>query len=151
MIAVRFANVFTMGFKYQDNAPRFLADLREPFTKFGLELHPDKTRLIELGRHAARHRKARDDRKPETFDFPGFTHLRGLTTTGRFWLKRKTTSKRMRAKLTEVNEELKRRRHQPIPEQGQWLRSMVSGHLASYTAPGNTDLVTAFRTQLTRH
>jgi RNA-directed DNA polymerase len=116
-----------------------------------LELHPDKTRLIEFGRHAARHRKARGDRKPETFDFLGFTHMCGLTTKGRFWVKRKTISKRMRAKLAAVNEELKRRRHQPIPEQGRWLRSVVSGHLASYAVPGNTDVVAAFRTQVTRH
>lgn len=120
VIAVRFADDFAMGFEYQDDAPRFLADLRERFAKFGLELHPDKTRLIEFGRHAARHRKARGDRKPETFDFLGFTHMCSQTKTGRFWVKRKTISKRMRAKLAEVNTELKRRRHQPIPEQGRW-------------------------------
>jgi RNA-directed DNA polymerase len=151
VIAVRFADDFAMGFEYQDDALRFLADLRERFAKFGLELHPDKTRLIEFGRHAARHRKARGDRKPETFDFLGFTHMCGLTTKGRFWVKRKTISKRMRAKLAEVNEELKRRRHQPIPEQGRWLRSVVSGHLAYYAVPGNTDVIAAFRTQVTRH
>jgi hypothetical protein len=90
-------------------------------------------------------------RKPETFDFLGFTHMCGLTTKGRFWVKRKTISKRMRAKLAEANKELKRRRHQPIPEQGRWLRSVVSGHLAYYAVPGNTNVVAAFRTQVTRH
>jgi hypothetical protein len=103
-----------------------------------LELHPDKTRLIEFGRHAARARADRGVGKPETFDFLGFTHLCGKTRNGRFWLKRKTISKRMRAKLGEVNDQLKRRRHQPIPEQGRWLGSVVRGHLAYYAVPGNT-------------
>ena len=151
VIAVRFADDFAMGFEYEEDAQRFLADLRERFAKFGLELHPDKTRLIEFGRHAARHRRARGVGKPETFDFLGFTHMCGLTRRGRFWCKRKTISKRMRAKLAEVNDELKRRRHHPIPEQGQWLRSVVAGHLAYYAVPGNTDAVAAFRTQVTRH
>jgi RNA-directed DNA polymerase len=151
VIAVRFADDFAMGFEYQEDARRFLTDLRERFAKFGLELHPDKTRLIEFGRHAARHRRARGVGKPETFDFLGFTHMCGLTRKGRFWVKRKTISKRMRAKLSEVNDELKRRRHQPIPEQGRWLRSVVAGHLAYYAVPGNTDAVAVFRTQVTRH
>jgi len=150
VIAVRFADDFAMGFEYEQDARRFLADLRERFAKFGLELHPDKTRLIEFGRHAARHRRKRGVGKPETFDFLGFTHMCGLTTKGRFWVKRKTIKKRMRAKLTEVNTELKRRRHQPIPEQGRWLRSVVAGHLAYYAVPGNTDAVATFRTQVGR-
>ena len=111
-----------------------------------MELHPDKTRLIEFGRHAARHRRARGVGKPETFDFLGFTHMCGLTRKGRFWVKRKTISKRMRTKLSEVNVELKRRRHQ----QGHWLRSVVAGHLAYYAVPGNTDAVATFRTQVGR-
>ncbi len=96
-------------------------------------------------------RAARGDGKPETFDFLGFTHICGKTKNGRFWLKRKTISKRMRAKLAEVKDQLKRRRHLPIPEQGQWLASVVRGHLAYYAVPGNTDAVAAFRTQVTRH
>jgi RNA-directed DNA polymerase len=151
MIIVRFADDFVAGFEHQADAQRFLADLRERFAKFGLELHPDKTRLIEFGRHAARARAARGAGKPETFDFLGFTHMCGKTRTGRFWLKRKTISKRMRAKLAEVKDQLKRRRHQPIPEQGRWLASVVRGHLAYYAVPGNTDAVAAFRTQATRH
>ena len=151
MIIVRFADDFVAGFEHQADAQRFLADLRERFAKFGLELHPDKTRLIEFGRHAARARAARGVGKPETFDFLGFTHMCGKTRTGRFWLKRKTISKRMRAKLAEVKDQLKRRRHQPIPEQGRWLASVVRGHLAYYAVPGNTDAVAAFRTQATRH
>jgi RNA-directed DNA polymerase len=151
MIIVRFADDFVAGFEHQADAQRFLADLRERFAKFGLELHPGKTRLIEFGRHAARARAARGAGKPETFDFLGFTHMCGKTKTGRFWLKRKTISKRMRAKLAEVKDQLKRRRHLPIPEQGRWLGSVVRGHLAYYAVPGNTDAVAAFRTEATRH
>jgi RNA-directed DNA polymerase len=151
VIIVRFADDFTAGFEYQEDAQRFLADLRERFAKFGLELHPEKTRLIEFGRHAARRRAARGLGKPETFDFLGFTHLCAKTKTGRFWVRRITITKRMRAKLREVKEQLKRRRHEPLPEQGQWLRSMVHGHLAYYAVPGNTDAVATFRTQVGRH
>jgi RNA-directed DNA polymerase len=121
------------------------------FAKFGLELHPDKTRLIEFGRFAAERRSERGLGKPETFDFLGLTHICAKDKDGRFWLKRITVSKRMRAKLREVNDQLKRRRHQPVPEQGKWLGSVVRGHLAYYAVPGNIEAVTAFRTQATRH
>jgi RNA-directed DNA polymerase len=151
VIIVRFADDFVAGFEHQADAQRFLTDLRERLAKFGLGLHPDKTRLIEFGRHAARRRAARGVGKPETFDFLGFTHLCGKTKNGRFWLRRITISKRMRAKLREVNDQLKRNRHRPIPVQGQWLRAVVQGHLAYYAVPGNTDAVAAFRTQVTRH
>jgi RNA-directed DNA polymerase len=150
VIFVRFADDFTAGFEHEADAQQFLADLRERFATFSLELHPDKTRLIEFGRHAARDRAARGVGKPETFDFLGFTHICGTRKNGSFWLKRKTISKRMRAKLVEVNDQLKHRRHQPIPVQGQWLASVVRGHLAYYAVPGNTDAVAAFRTQVTR-
>jgi RNA-directed DNA polymerase len=149
VIVVRFADDFVAGFEHQADAQRFLADLRERFAKFGLELHPDKTRLIEFGRHAARIRAARGVGKPETFDFLGFTHICGKSKNGRFWVKRKTISKRMRAKLAEVKDQLRRRRHLPIPEQGRWLGSVVRGHLAYYAVPGNTDAVAAFRAQVT--
>ncbi len=151
VIIVRFADDFIVGFEHEQDAQRFLSDLHERFAKFGLQLHPDKTRLIEFGRHAARHRAARGLGKPETFDFLGFTHICAKSKSGRFWLRRITISKRMRAKLREVNDQLKRRRHQPIPVQGQWLRSVVQGHLAYYAVPGNTDAVAAFRTQATKH
>jgi len=151
VIITRFADDFVAGFEHEADARRFLVDLRERFTKFGLELHPDKTRLIEFGRNAARDRAARGDGKPETFDFLGFTHFCGKTKNGRFWLKRKTISKRMQAKLAEVRDQIKRRRHLPIPEQGEWLGSVVRGHLAYYAVPGNIDAVAAFRTQVTRH
>ena len=115
-----------------------------------LELHPDKTRLIEFGRFASERRKARGVGKPETFDFLGFTHICAQTGTGRFMLKRITISKRMRAKLREVNDQLKAHRHRPIPEQGQWLGSVVRGHLAYYAVPGNSGAIRSFRTQVIR-
>jgi group II intron reverse transcriptase/maturase len=151
VIIVRFADDFVAGFEHENDARRFLADLRQRMAKFGLELHPDKTRLIEFGRNAARARKARGVGKPETFDFLGFTHYCGKTKNGRFWLKRKTISKRMRAKLAEVKDQCLRRRHQPIPEQGRWLASVVRGHLAYYAVPGNIEAVAAFRNQAMRH
>jgi RNA-directed DNA polymerase len=151
VIIVRWADDFIVGFEDQQDAQRFLVELRERLAKFGLELHPDKTRLIEFGRHAVERRRARGLGKPETFDFLGFTHLCGKTRKGRFWLRRITISKRMRAKLREVNDQLKRRRHQPVPAQGRWLASVVRGHFAYYAVPGNTDAIAAFRTQATRH
>jgi RNA-directed DNA polymerase len=151
VITVRFADDFTVGFEHEEDARRFLDELHQRLAKFGLELHPDKTRLIEFGRHAARRRRVRGLGRPETFDFLGFTHICATTRSGWFWLKRITIAKRMRAKLREVNDQLKRRRHQPIPVQGQWLRSVLQGHAVYYAVPGNTDAVSAFRYQITRH
>jgi RNA-directed DNA polymerase len=151
VILVRFADDFIVGFEYQDDAQRFLTDLRERFAKFGLELHDGKTRLIEFGRHAARRRRACGLGKPETFDFLGFTHLCGKTRDGRFGLRRITISKRMRTKLRELKQQLQRQRHQPVPEQGRWLASVVRGHLAYYAVPGNSKAIRAFHTQATRH
>ena len=151
MIIVRFADDFVAGFEHQGDAKRFLHDLRERLAKFNLELHADKTRLIEFGRFAAERRATRGLGKPDTFDFLGFTHISGKTRTGRFALKRITISKRMRAKLAEVKDQLKRRRHEPIPDQGRWLASVVRGHLAYYAVPGNSRAIRAFRTQATRH
>jgi RNA-directed DNA polymerase len=149
VIIVRWADDFIVGFEYREDAERFLTGLRERFAKFGLELHPDKTRLIEFGRHAARDRAARGEGKPETFSFPGFTHICATSKSGRFWVRRITISKRMRAKLKEVTLQLRRRRYQPIPVQGRWLASVVRGHMAYYAVPGNAHAVSAFRTQLT--
>jgi len=151
VIIVRWADDFIVGFEDEREARQFLTELRERFAKFGLELHPDKTRMIEFGRHAAWKRAKRGLGKPETFDFLGFTHICTKSRKGRFWVKRITIAKRVRAKLREVKDQLQRRRHQPIPEQGQWLRSVVQGHLAYYAVPGNTGTVAAFRTQVTRH
>jgi RNA-directed DNA polymerase len=151
VIIVRFADDFIVGFEHRDDAERFLAGLRERFAKFGLELHPDKTRLIKFGRYAASNRAGRGRGKPETFDFLGFTHICAKSRDGRFWVRRITISKRMRAKLKAVNDQLKRRMHQPIPVQGRWLASVVRGHMAYYAVPGNIKAVAAFRDQVTRH
>ena len=149
---VRFADDYIVGFEHRDDAERFLADLRERFAKFALELHPEKTRLIESGRYAARDRRRRGDGRPETFEFLGFTHICARTRkSGRFKLKRVTSKKRMRAKLQELKEELKLRRHLPVPEQGEWLASVVRGHINYYAVPGNIDAVRAFRDQAAKH
>ena len=118
--------------------------------KFGLELHPDKTRLIEFGRFAADNRASRGLGKPETFDFLGFTHICGTSRTGWFKLKRVTIAKRVRMALVRIKDELKRRMHQPIPVLGRWLASVVRGHMAYYAVPDNTQAVGAFRKQVTR-
>jgi RNA-directed DNA polymerase len=150
MVVTRFADDFVVGFQHLGDARQFLNDLRERFAKFNLELHPDKTRLIEFGRFAAPDRKQRGLPKPETFDFLGFTHICGKTKDGRFWLRRVTITKRLRAKLKQVKAELRRRRHLPIPDQGRWLASVVRGHLAYYAVPGNIDAVSAFRDEVRR-
>jgi group II intron reverse transcriptase/maturase len=151
VILTRFADDYIAGFQHRDDAERFLVALRERFAKFALELHPEKTRLIEFGRFAAERRQKRGLGKPETFEFLGFTHICAKTRSGRFTLKRVTSKKRMRAKLSEVKAELMRRRHLPIPEQGRWLASVVRGHCNYYAVPSNSDAIIAFRTQATRH
>ena len=151
VVIVRFADDFIIGFEHKDDADRFLSELRGRFAEFGLELHPGKTRLIEFGRHAARHRKARGLGKPETFGFLGFTHICATSRSGRFWIKRITVSKRMRAKLKRVKDQLTQRMHLPVPEQGRWLASVLRGHMAYYAVPGNIQAVAAFRDQVTRH
>ena len=149
VMIVRWADDFIVGFEYREDAEEFLAGLRDRFAKFGLELHPGKTRLIEFGRFAAHNRAVRGEGKPETFDFLGFTHICATSRSGRFWVKRITISKRMRAKLKEVSLQLRRRRYLPIPVQGRWLASVVRGHVNYYAVPGNSQAVAAFRTQLT--
>ena len=151
VVIVRYGDDFVAGFEHRSDAERFLDDLRERFAGFALELHPEKTRLIEFGRFAARDRAARGLGRPETFDFLGFTHICGKTKNGRFALKRKTIAKRLAAKLREVKHALLRRRHLPVPEQGRWLASVIRGHLGYYAVPGNIDAVNAFRSQATRH
>ncbi len=151
VIIVRFADDFIVGFQYEQDARRFLDELRPRLAKFGLELHPDKTRLIGFGRFAARDRAARGAGGPDTFDFLGFTHICGTSRDGRFALKRITIAKRLRAKLAEVKVQLKRRMHESIPEQGRWLASVLRGHTAYYAVPGNIAAVQAFRDQVTWH
>ena len=140
-----------VGFQYEEDARRFLDELRERFARFGLELHPDKTRLIEFGRRAAIDRRRRGLGKPETFDFLGFTHICARARSGRFWVRRITIAKRMRAKLAEVKTQLRRRMHDPIPVQGRWLARVLQGHVAYYAVPGNSNAVSAFRYQVSLH
>jgi group II intron reverse transcriptase/maturase len=151
MIIVRFADDIVAGFQYRSDAERFHKDLVQRFARFCLELNAEKTRLIEFGRFAAENRRRRGLGKPGTFSFLGFTHICGKTRAGRFALRRKTIAKRMAAKLREVSALLRQRRHWPIPEQGQWLGSVVRGHIAYYAVPGNIRAVSAFRKQVTRY
>ncbi len=150
MVVTRFADDFVVGFEHLGDAKQFLRDLRERFAKFNLELHPEKTRLIEFGRFAAQNRSERGLDKPETFDFLGFTHICGKGRNGSFWLRRITIAKRMRTKLKQVKVQLMRRRHLSIPEQGQWLASVVRGHFAYYAVPGNVRAANAFRREISR-
>jgi group II intron reverse transcriptase/maturase len=145
VVVVRFADDFVVGFEHRVEAERFLAELRERFAKFGLELHPDKTRLIEFGRWAERNRQRRGGGKPETFNFLGFTHSCAKTRRGRFTVLRQTMRKRWQAKLKEVKAELRRRLHDSIPEQGAYLQSVVRGHIRYYGVPMNGAALGAFR------
>jgi len=148
---VRFADDFIVGFQYRSDAERFRRELSERLQKFSLELHPEKTRLIEFGRFTAINREARGEGKPESFNFLGFTHICGKTRTGRFMVIRHTMRERMRRKLREVKAELRYMRHHPVPEQGKWLQSVVRGHMAYYAVPTNGKSLSNFRTQVVRH
>jgi RNA-directed DNA polymerase len=145
IIIVRYADDFAVGFQYRDDAERFRRELAERLRTFNLELHPDKTRLIEFGRFAVGNRKERGDGKPETFDFLGFTHICGRDRWGRFQLKRKTMRKKARAKLHALKLELRRRLHWPVPEVGRWLGQVLRGHYRYYAVPGNSAALSAFR------
>ena len=146
---VRYADDFVIGFQYQSDAKQFQTELRKRMGKFGLELHSDKTRLIEFGRFAAVNHKERGKEKPETFDFLGFTHICSTRRKdGKFKLQRKTIGKRLRRKIKEIRQTLHRQRHNSIPEQGRWLRSVVVGHFNYYAVPGNRKALETFRTQI---
>jgi len=144
VVVVRWADDFVVGFQHRDEAERFMAELRERFAKFGLKLHSDKTRLIEFGRFADPNRRGRGAGKPETFDFLGFTHCCAKTRAGKFTVLRRTMRTRLRAKLKEVKTELRRRMHDPVPEQGAYLRSVLRGHFRYYGVPLNGPALQAF-------
>jgi RNA-directed DNA polymerase len=148
MIIVRYADDVVVGFEHESDARRFWDAMRERLQKFSLSLHPDKTRLIEFGRHAAANRKWRGFGKPETFSFLGFTLICGRSLRGRFLLKRRSRRDRMKAKLTEVAGELRRRMHQTIPEQGTWLKQVVTGYFAYHAVPTNSAALVAFRDEI---
>ncbi len=145
VLAARYADDTVVGFERRSDAERFLAELQMRMAKFALELHPDKTRLIEFGKRAAANRAARKEGKPETFDFLGFTHICGRSRRGGFLLHWHTRRKTMRGKLQEVAEELRRRWHQSIPEQGQWLGQVVRGFNQYFGVPTNYKPMATFR------
>ena len=148
VIVVRYADDFIVGFKYRREAERLLADLRTRLQRFGLVLHPDKTRILQFGRFARQDRSCCGQGKPETFNFLGFTHICGKTKQGKFTVLRKTMRTRLQAKLKEVRHELRRRMHDPIPEQGAYLRSVVGGHIRYYGVPLNGRSISAFHKEV---
>ena len=145
VVIVRYADDFVVGFQYQSDAQRFLEDLRERFRKFNLELHADKTRILEFGRFAAENRARRGEGKPPTFNFLGFTHVCGKTLKGKFVVLRRTMAVRMRAKLRRIRQELRQRLHEPIAKTGQWLRSVVNGYYRYFGIPRNIEALCRFR------
>jgi group II intron reverse transcriptase/maturase len=150
MLVVRFADDAVLGFQEKAEAERYWNELKERMKKFDLELHPEKTRLLEFGRFAAQHRQKRGEGKPETFNYLGFTHICGKTRKGRFTVLRQTIRKRMQAKLKEIRSELRRRMHDPPDEVGQWLKAVVGGHVRYYGVPTNNVALRNFRWQVER-
>jgi group II intron reverse transcriptase/maturase len=151
VIIVRYADDAVLGFQYRHEAERFLQELKERMTKFGLELHPVKTRLIEFGRFAAERRKQRGEGRPETFNFLGLTHICGTNRkTGYFTIIRQTISKRRAAKLKQISEELRRRMHEPLMETAKWLQSVVRGYFQYHAVPGNEKSLGQFRSHVLR-
>ena len=150
MIIVRYADDFIVGFQHENDARRFLDEMRERLLQHALTLHPDKTRLIEFGRFAAANRKQRGLGKPETFNFLGFTFICGKTRTGKFQIKRRTRRDRMRAKLKMITEDLRRRMHWPVPELGKWLGLVVKGYFNYHAVPTNYRALVRFRDEVTR-
>jgi RNA-directed DNA polymerase len=150
MIVVRYADDFVVGFQHESDARRFLEELKERFRKFNLELHADKTRVIEFGRFAAEARKRRGEGKPMTFNFLGFTHICDKTRKGWFIVLRQTMAQRMRAKLKSLQERLRRCLHQSAAEVGGWLGSVLRGHYQYYGVPRNYQRLSSFREAVRR-
>jgi len=148
---VRYADDFVMGFQYRSDAEQMRALLRERMNKFSLNLHPEKTRLIEFGRFAESNRRERGDKKPESFDFLGFTHrCARRRSNGSFTVRRETIKKRQRQKLHEIKRGLRVRMHHPVYATGRWLRKVMNGYLNYYSVPGNLVLMNAFRAEICR-
>jgi group II intron reverse transcriptase/maturase len=150
VVVVRFADDFVMGFEHRTDAEQFLVDLRDRLARFGLTLHPEKTRLIEFGRYAASNRRARGEGKPESFNFLGFTHSCVTTRKGGFTVLRRTMRQRAQAKLQAVKLELRRRMHRPLPELGAYVRAVIMGHVRYYGVPMNGPPLYAFAKAVTR-
>lgn len=145
VIIVRYADDFVVGFQHQSDATRFLEELRERFRQFNLELHADKTRILEFGRYAAEQQERRGQGKPATFNFLGFTHACDKTRDGRFIVLRRTMAVRMRAKLRVIKQELRKRLHAPVPQVGRWLKSVLTGHYRYFGVPRNMEALNRFR------
>ena len=148
VIVVRYADDFVVGFQYRADAVQFQKELEARLGQFQLELHPEKTRLIAFGRYAIERQRKRGLGKPESYDFPGFTHTCVVNGSGRFFILRRTRRDRLRAKLRALKLELLRRRHLPIPALGRWLRRVLQGLYAYYAVPGNHRALRAFRAQV---
>jgi RNA-directed DNA polymerase len=149
VVIIRYADDQVVGFQHYHEAVDFLADLTQRLEKFGLTLHPQKTRILEFGKFASERRKRRGQKKPETFDFLGFTHVCGKKETREgFQLRRQTPRKRFQAKLQEIKEELRRHVHASIDEQGRWLGSVVRGFFAYYSVPTNQQRMSSFRSRV---
>jgi group II intron reverse transcriptase/maturase len=146
VIVVRFADDIVVGFNSKADADQFRAELTERMRKFNLELHPEKTRLLEFGPFAIQNRQRRGEGKPETFNFLGFTHICvQKRSNGMYTVLRQTIRKRLQAKLNAVKAELQRRMHEPIPEVGKWLQAVVRGHIRYYGVPMNQPALAIFR------
>jgi group II intron reverse transcriptase/maturase len=150
VIIVRYADDFVMGFQYRGEAERCLREMRQRMSEFGLTLHPEKTQLIEFGRFARASRQRHGNGKPPTFDFLGFTHGCGETRNGRFKIVRISIAKKIRAKLLAIKQELRKRMHLPMHEQGAWLRSVIQGWYQYHAVPGNSQRLRQFRDQVAR-
>ena len=150
VIMVRYADDSVIGFQHEEEAKRFLEAMRERFAKFGLALHPQKTRLIEFGRHAERRRKERGLGRPETFDFLGFTHCCSKTRKGGFKILRLTIKKRLRATLAAIRKKLKEKRHEPIGQVGAWLKRVIRGYFNYHAVPDNLRRLAGFRHEVCR-
>jgi RNA-directed DNA polymerase len=151
VIVVRYADDLVLGFQHEVDVARFHADLRLRFERFGLELHPDKTRHLRFGMFAEERCRERGQGRPEVFEFLGFTHICGRTKAGKFLLYRRTSKSRMRAKLKRIREELQKRRHLPVPVQGKWIGAVVRGYFAYHAVPTNMRSMRSFRVEVTRY
>lgn len=148
VVVVRYADDLVVGFQHRAEAERFLKEFTGRLAKFGLEIHPEKTRLIEFGRYARANRQKRGEGKPETFTFLGFTHYCEVNSAGKFVILRKTAAKRLKAKLENIKQELERRMHEPVKQVGEWLERVVRGYYQYHAVPGNQRTLQHFRESL---
>jgi group II intron reverse transcriptase/maturase len=151
VMAIRYADDLVVGFERRDEAEQFLKEFGERLAKFGLELHPEKTRMIEFGPNAARDRRARREGKPESFTFLGFAHSCGTTRQGYFTIRRQTARKRLEAKLQTIKQKLHSRMHEPVPKVGEWLERVLNGHYQYFGVPGNWASLGLFRERIARY